>query len=225
MGLQRHDQFVHIVRLQDGFQILVLSEARAHFRLAAPADVSVHNKTQMGARLYVFHVLAREMAVAHNDHMLLVVAQFSKIAKKRPHTDALGGNRRGGKSKKHEERQAGKIRKAGDIQKRRERGDPHRVDREDHREFPYLRLKTVRAVQPEHIKRHHEGRRVQHGHTEIGRVPGELKRRLRTVHEIEADIGRQQIGGEDQHGVQDHVDRIQSSLISANHSYIPLNYI
>ena len=96
-------------------QIFISAKAAAQFRALSPAHISIHRKAQMRMLLNVFDILLCKMAVAHHNHMFLVIPQLAVMPQDSTHTDALCRHKQCGKSKKHKDRKAGKIGKARDI--------------------------------------------------------------------------------------------------------------
>ena len=89
MRLQRYNHFIYQTCLQQMLQIFISAKAAAQFRALNPAHISIHRKTQMRMLLNVFDILLCKMAVAHHNHMFLVIAQLAVMPQDSTHTDAL----------------------------------------------------------------------------------------------------------------------------------------
>ena len=89
MRFQCHDHLIHHVFFQNAFQLFISSQTLAQFRALNLADVPVHSKTHMRARLYILHILVCKMAVAYHNNMLLVIAKLAVMPQNGTHANAF----------------------------------------------------------------------------------------------------------------------------------------
>ena len=200
MRFQRHHHLVNAGALQQAFQILIIAQAgNAHHLMGLLGHIAVHMEAEMGRAVDRFHILPGQMAVAHHDHVLLVVASAPVIAQHHPHHNALKADQQGADGAEHHQHQAGNVPgvdPAPGLDQVQARGDQQHAQHVDPDQHPKLLpegLVAERAIQLSAVVGHHQQHTVQHDVRQIVQRPFFLQGKAAAGQKLPADVGGDQI--------------------------------
>ena len=212
---QRDDQLIRALRFQNLRQLFIAAQAGPQLRFFHHAHIAAKVEAQLRISGDVRDVLLRKMPVAHDDHMLLVVATAAIVPQHSVHGGALGDDQAAGDEPEQQHHHARGVHDPHQKECRHQREHADATRQQHQRILVSASAHAMRAVHAQQIKHERDGEAV---HQRDEREPGGTHVDAdEAVHQVKPEEERRIVGEKDQCGVAHRVEPIEQPLVSFDH--------